>query len=193
MLIFCHHVAPWSNMAKASMWQVSSSAYEGNPLKGWERSEPNTNAFLRRSGVSCSHPTSLMQGKDEWKEGKPDLPQKTKGPGLAFHPSKREQDSLNGTSSWKRFVLSKLMFHNTAYQLSNINNSASERFFSWVYKSLKKKKKKTKKPTKTWQVFQAATAMPAEHIHLTSPSSLWSCLGQCFDRWHKRQDEELAP
>lgn len=33
------------------------------------------------------------------------------------------------------------MFHNTAYQLSNTNNSTSERFFSWVFKSLKEKKR----------------------------------------------------
>lgn len=38
-----------------------------------------------------------------------------------------------------------------------------------------------------------SAAMPAQHIHLTSQSTLQSCSEKCFDKWQKGQAEELVP
>lgn len=88
--------------------------------------------------------------------------------------------SLSSASSWKSFVLlSKPVFCRATYQLSNINNSASDFFL---------------KPSQVSKrdVMGPSVATPAEHIHLISQSTLHSCPEKCYYKWHKYQIEDFV-
>lgn len=88
--------------------------------------------------------------------------------------------SLSSASSWKSFVLlSKPVFCRATYQLSNINNSASDFFL---------------KPSQVSKrdVMGPSVATPAEHIHLISQSTVHSCPEKCYYKWHKSQIEDFV-
>jgi len=167
-LPLCHRPAQ-HKWTESGIQRVPSSTYEGDPPKWWGGGgRPNPNALFRRSGIYCSYPTSFTEQKDEGKEGKPGLPQRT---GTCSPPRR----GWTSTSSWKSFaLLSKPMFQRFVTLLTNYQPRTTQPVKDFSLSLLKALEKKS------WWALQAPAAMPAKHIHLTRPSTLWSCPGKCF-------------